>query len=58
MGRTNAPMSMASRRSRQARLRGAWQLAPGAERLGPFEVEAQAYGGENRVVLATARRAP
>ncbi|TMK99470.1 MAG: ImmA/IrrE family metallo-endopeptidase [Actinobacteria bacterium] len=33
------------------------ELLPGGERLGPFEVEAQAYGTENRVVLATARRA-
>jgi hypothetical protein len=33
------------------------ELLPGAERLGPFEVEAQAYGSERRVVLATARTA-
>jgi IrrE N-terminal-like domain len=32
------------------------ELLPGAERLGPFEVEAQAYGTEWRVVLATARK--
>ncbi len=31
------------------------ELLPGAERLGPFDVEAQAFGNENRVVLATAR---
>jgi predicted nucleotidyltransferase component of viral defense system len=34
-----------------------WRTAPGAERLGSFEVEAQAYGSERRVVLATARTA-
>jgi Zn-dependent peptidase ImmA (M78 family) len=33
------------------------ELLPGAERLGPFEVEAQAFGSDNRVVLATARKA-
>lgn len=33
------------------------ELLPGAERLGPFDVEAQAYGTDNRVVLATARKA-
>lgn len=32
------------------------ELLPGAERLGAFEVEAQAYGSDHRVVLATARR--
>lgn len=31
------------------------ELLPGAERLGPFDVDAQAYGTDNRVVLATAR---
>jgi uncharacterized protein DUF955 len=31
------------------------ELLPGAERLGPFEVDAQAYGSDRRVVLATAR---
>jgi len=30
-------------------------LLPGAERLGAFDVEAQALGNERRVVLATAR---
>ena len=34
------------------------ELLPGAERLGPFEVEAQAFGSDHRVVLATARKAP
>jgi hypothetical protein len=34
------------------------ELLPGAERLGAFEVEAQAFGSERRVVLATARKAP
>lgn len=33
------------------------ELLPGAERLGSFEVDAQAYGSENRVVLSTARKA-
>lgn len=32
------------------------ELLPGAERLGPFEVEAQAYGSERRLVLATAQK--
>jgi Zn-dependent peptidase ImmA (M78 family) len=31
------------------------EVLPGAERLGVFDVEAQAYGSEHRVVLATAR---
>jgi Zn-dependent peptidase ImmA (M78 family) len=33
------------------------ELLPGAERLGPFDVEAQSFGTDNRVVLATARKA-
>jgi Zn-dependent peptidase ImmA (M78 family) len=33
------------------------ELLPGAERLGPFDVEAQAFGTDNRIVLATARKA-
>jgi hypothetical protein len=32
------------------------ELLPGAERLGAFEVDAQAYGTEHRVVLAIAMR--
>jgi hypothetical protein len=34
------------------------ELVPGAERFGAFDVEAQAFGSERRVVLATARKAP
>jgi hypothetical protein len=34
------------------------ELLPGAERLGAFAVEAQAFGSKRRVVLATARKAP